>query len=209
MTPVRIAALALSPALLLATSAVAAPACCAAAATAAADARDEAPALRPNSLYHLSSAWRAQDGRPFALGELRGRPVLLAMIFTRCGHACPRLVEDLKAIEAHLPEDPSQGPRIALVTMDPDHDDPETLARYARQRGLDTRRWLLLQGEPGAARELAAALGVAFRQSAPDAFEHSNQIALLDRDGVLVHTLKGLRADAESLLVRLRTGPGR
>jgi len=207
MKPVRIAALVLSAALLPAMRGEAPPDCCADPASAAADARDEAAALRPDSLYHLSSAWRAQNGRPFALGELRGRSALLAMIFTRCGRACPRLVEDLKTIEARLPEDPSQGPRIVLVTMDPNHDDPETLARYARQRGLDTRRWILLQGEPGAARELAAALGAAFRQSAPNAFEHSNQIALLDSHGSLVYTLKGLRADPESLLARLRAGP--
>ena len=50
------------------------------------------------SLYQLEAAWTNDAGHATALAALSGRPVVLAMMFTRCEYACPVLVRDMQRL---------------------------------------------------------------------------------------------------------------
>ena len=143
------------------------------------------------SVYELPGSWRDQTGAARALDAFRGTPVMLAMVYTHCTATCPLAVSELKRIAAQHP-----GVRLALVSLDPDRDDPTRLAEYARGLGLDASRWTLLTGSDADVRELAATLGVRYRRVTPEDLAHSNLITLLDRDGRIVRQASGRMDDA-------------
>ncbi len=171
------------------------PPCCAEKATPKKDACCEALLAVPfskNSLYQADAAFTTDTGAAFKLGELRGRPVILAMFFASCGYACPLTVTDLQAIRAQLPAEVRERAAFVLVTFDVARDTTAALAAYRAQRGLDSA-WTVLRGTEDSVRELAALLGVKYKQEADGAFAHSNLITILNTQGEIVHQRPGLK----------------
>lgn len=143
------------------------------------------------SVYDLAGAWRDQTRAARALADWRGSPVLVALIYTHCTATCPLAVSELKRIAALDPH-----VRFVLVSLDPARDDVRRLAAYAAERGLDPARWTLLTGSDADVRDLAATLGVRYRQVTPDDLAHTNLITLLDSEGRIVRQASGQFDDA-------------
>jgi protein SCO1/2 len=167
-----------------------APACCC----------TESPgaAVSKNSIYQLDARFQNDAGREFALGSLRGRPVVLDMFFTSCGYACPLAVTDMLAIQSRLPAELRSRTVFVLVSFDSVHDTPEVLAKYRAQRLLDGR-WVLLHGSDSSVRELAALLGVNYRREADGSYTHSNVLSVLNRQGELAYRRVGLSGGVSEL----------
>ncbi|PYP75482.1 MAG: SCO family protein [Gemmatimonadetes bacterium] len=138
------------------------------------------------SVYELDASWRDQSGATRSLASFRGSPVLLAMIYTHCTATCPLAVSELKRVAALDPD-----VRFVLVSLDPARDDASRLAHYAAERALEPSRWTLLTGSDADVRDLAATLGVRFRQVTPDDLAHTNLITLLDREGRITRQTSG------------------
>lgn len=172
-----------------------------------APARHRVPDAAPASglsIYHAESTWTDQAGRERLLASLAGKPRLVAMLYTSCAHACPRIMLDLKRIEGEL------GPRaddvgFVIVSIDPERDTPDRLAEFARGSRLDPARWTLLSGDEDEILELAALLGVQYRRTNAGEFVHSNLISVLDPAGVIVHRQQGLGTDPAETLAVLRS----
>ena len=143
------------------------------------------------SVYDLGGAWRDQSGAERSLAGWRGNPVLVALIYTHCTATCPLAVSELKRIAALEPPG-----RFVLVSLDPARDDVRRLAGYAAERGLDPARWTLLTGSDADVRDLAATLGVRYRQVTPDDLAHTNLITLLDSEGRIARQSSGQLDDA-------------
>jgi protein SCO1/2 len=159
-----------------------------------------------DSIYQLGGRFTDDSGRPFALGSLRGRPVVLDMFFASCGYACPLAVTDMLSLQQRLPAELRDKTAFVLVSFDVARDTPEALAKYRAQRQLGDN-WILLHGDDDSVRELAALLGVQYRATADGAFSHSNQIAVLNREGEIIHERKGLQGGLdETALVLARGG---
>lgn len=164
-----------------------------------------ADAFTAGSLYQLEATYTGDDGRPFTLGQLRGRPVVLAMFFASCTYACPMIVADMSRIRDGLPADLRDRAALVLVSFDIARDTPEVLKRYRKDRQLNNQ-WTLLRGNDDAVRELAALLGVKFKQEADGQFAHSNLISILNAEGEVVHQRAGLKSgleDATAALARV------
>ena len=114
------------------------------------------------------------------------------MFFASCQVACPILVHDLTRIEAALPSELRGKVGFTLVTFDTRRDTPEALAKFRELRNLPKQTWTLLHGGDDDVLELAALLGVKFKQEANGQFAHSNTITVLNADGEIVHQLTGL-----------------
>ena len=158
---------------------------------------EPATAFTDKSLCQVGSRWTTDAGKQITLGELRGRPQVVVMFFANCQYACPLLVNDMQRIEATLT--PAQRARVGftLVSFDPKRDTPEALAQYRQVRGLAAERWTLLRGEPDDTQELAALLGVRYKQDARGQFAHSNVITVLNADGEIAHQQVGLNQDIQ------------
>jgi protein SCO1 len=206
-----VSALALGVTLTLSAAAVEpVAACCAADAKPAAKsdaccATEEKPAAKPDacceamareafskeSLYQTAATFTTDAGKPFTLGQLRGQPIVLTMFFASCGYACPLLVTDMQSIRAQLPAELRDKARFVLVSFDVARDTPPALAKYRAQRALDDQ-WVLLHGDEESVREIAALLGVKYKQEADGSFAHSNLVTILNSEGEIVHQRAGL-----------------
>lgn len=149
-------------------------------------------AFSRDSLYQADATFTDDSGKTFALSSLRGRPVALNMFFASCGYACPLTVTDMLAIQGRLPAELRAKTVFVLVSFDVTRDTTEALAKYRTQRGLDSH-WILLRGTDDSVRELAALLGVKFKQEADGAFAHSNLVTILNPEGEIVHQRAGLQ----------------
>lgn len=155
------------------------------------------------SLYQLDAAYSSDAGARFTLAQLRGRPVILAMFFASCNFACPLLVADITRIQAALPAPLRDEVAIVLVSFDTVRDTPAALKKYRDERLLGAQ-WTLLHGDGDAVAELAALLGVKYKQEADGQFAHSNLITILNAEGEIVHQRAGLQGglvDAAAALV--------
>jgi len=147
------------------------------------------------SLFLTESKWTTDAGKQIKLGELKGRPQVIAMFFANCQYACPIIVNDMKRIEAALPDNLRTNVGFTLVSFDTQRDTAAALADYRRTRDLPVERWTLLRGGSDDVLELAALLGVRYKQDATGQFTHSNIITILNADGEIVHQQIGLNQD--------------
>jgi protein SCO1/2 len=76
-----------------------------------------------------------QYGRPVSLQQLRGQPVLVAFLYTRCGGPCTVIAQQIRGAldELHRP------PAVLLVSADPAGDTPAAVRRFLAQVSLSGR----------------------------------------------------------------------
>ena len=163
------------------------------------------------SVYQLESSWTDQNGKKINLKEFRGKPLILAMVYTSCQAACPLIVSDLQKIAAVLPQPIREKTQFALFSFDPGRDTAAQLKKFAAAHDLDQKSWTLLTSSSGAVRELAAVLGMKYRKDPNGDFSHSNVITILDADGVIRHRQEGLSQDPRTsaqVVVGLFATPG-
>lgn len=149
----------------------------------------------PGSMYWFDDQWTDQDGGIVHLGDFEGRPVIMSMIFTNCGYACPMIVRDMKRIGGRLPDHQSDDIQYLLVSLDPDRDTPEMMRAFASAHRLDLDQWTMIRGSKDQVRMLAAALGIRFRQESDGQFAHSNLVTILDASGEIAYQQRGLESD--------------
>jgi protein SCO1/2 len=135
--------------------------------------------------FHLTE----RSGRPLSSGDLRGRIWVADFIFTQCGGTCPAMTSRLARLRRELPA----AVRFVSFTVDPAHDTPEVLARYADafKAGPD---WLFATGPQKDLYDLSvggfklAALEVPAGERAAGGdgpFLHSSKFTLVDGEGVI------------------------
>ncbi|HEX2167400.1 MAG TPA: SCO family protein [Longimicrobiales bacterium] len=152
------------------------------------------------SIYDLESPWQDQQGLTLTLGDLAGRPRVIALAYTSCAYACPRILQDMKRIEGELRAAGIDAGYV-LVSIDPERDTSQRLHEYAQSTLLDPNDWTLLSGTGDGTLELAALLGVRYRRVSESDFEHSNVITLVDADGRIVYRQVGLNAEPDDLVL--------
>lgn len=158
-----------------------------------------------HSVYLLPSSWTDQSSAPVELKDLAGRAQVVAMVYTSCSFACPRLLAQMKRMEGVLAEEGLlDRVGFTLVSIDPERDTPERLANFAEGSRLDAERWTLLNGGDEDVRALSILLGIQYREADEGQFEHSNVLTILDPQGVPVYRLEGLNADPGPALEALR-----
>ncbi|MBN8714267.1 MAG: SCO family protein [Xanthomonadales bacterium] len=144
------------------------------------------PALPGDSVYQLPVELSNQDGQVQSMAARRGRPQLVTMFYTSCTMVCPMIVETVEKTRRTLDAPAQQRFDILAVSFDPQRDDTAALRKYAATRKLDLQRWTLAHTTPTATRQLAALLGIQYRQLPDGEFNHSSELILLDADGRIV-----------------------
>jgi protein SCO1 len=153
------------------------------------------------SIYHVSSTWKDQHGNSVDFDVLRGKVQVLAMVYTYCEFACPRILADMKRIENDLTRETRQHTNFVIVSIDPQRDSPERLLEFADANNLSSDSWTLLNGSDGDILEIAALLGVRYKRISDTDFTHSNMISVLNREGEIVHQSKQL-SDNQTDIIR-------
>jgi protein SCO1/2 len=147
----------------------------------------------------------AQDGNRLTLGALRGKVVAVTFIYASCTDTCPLLTAKLTAVQARL--GPDFGPKVFFVsiTVDPERDTPEVLARYARGYGANPTGWAFLTGTPAEIKDVARRYGVVYRKQERGDVDHTFLTSLVDARGILRVQYLGVRFDPDEFLRDVRS----
>jgi protein SCO1 len=94
----------------------------------------------------------AQDGGPFGSKDLAGRVWLASFIFTRCETVCPAITGQMARIQGRT-RNLEPAFHLVSISVDPEFDDPDRLAAYARAHRASPRMWTFLTGPVDAVRE--------------------------------------------------------
>ena len=158
-------------------------------------------ALPATSLYQLPMPLTDSAGRHADWRELAGKPALVTMFYGDCNTACPIIIENLQRTVAALR--PKQGQiAVLMVSLDPLHDSPASLADLARKHKLDPRVFhLTVAADETHTRALAAALQVKYRAIDGGAINHTTRVSLLDAGGSVVASSTQLGADPDPVFL--------
>ena len=165
----------------------------------------------------VTSVGKAQIGGPFTLVDetgavvteatLVGQPSIIYFGFTYCPDVCPTSLAKLGRAQELMGE-AARDVQFILMTVDPERDTPEELARYVTNNGFPDG----LRGFTGTPEQVAAAHGaykvysrkVPLEDSAADyTMDHSDLIVLMGRDGGFVDVFPP-RATPQEIAGRVR-----
>lgn len=146
-----------------------------------------------------------RDGKPVTNADLDRKVWACACFFTCCTESCPQLSGAFARLQHELAGRPNV--RLVSLTVDPEHDNPEVLDRYAKSFGANPDRWLFLTGDRGEVTDFVRKrllLGVE-KNDAADAKPgnrvlHSNKLTLIDQSGHVRGHFDGTDPDEVSKL---------
>lgn len=125
------------------------------------------------------------SGTPVRLSDYRGRVVLLAFVFTTCPGVCPMISKQMAALQDGLKQEKLFGTKAYLlsVTVDPDKDTAEVLARYAKIFGADPTGWRFLRETPRKTQPVLKAYDEWTKLLPKGELDHPARVYLIDRHG--------------------------
>lgn len=130
-----------------------------------------------------------RSGRAVSRDDLRGRPWVADFIFTQCGGACPAMTARMARLRREVPAEV----RLVSFTVDPAHDTPDVLTRYASAFDAGPS-WLFVTGAQkdlyllatGGFKLAAMEVPPAERSLGGDGpFLHSSKFTLVDAAGAI------------------------
>jgi protein SCO1/2 len=129
-----------------------------------------------------------QDGQPLGTDFFKGGWTIVFFGFTACPDICPTTLATLRQVSDALVDLPaSERPRVLLITVDPERDDPKRLSAYVK---FFDPSFLGATGDPKAVADAAAAFGVPFSKvSLPDGgytMDHGSGIFIVGPSGGIV-----------------------
>ena len=155
------------------------------------------------SIYNLPSKWTNQNGANIEMKDLKGKVLVMVMIYTSCKSACPRLVADMRNIESRLPENIKKNVKLVLVSIDPATDTPKRLKSFSIDNQMDGDQWVFLRSTEENTREFAAVLAVNYKKIAPLEFSHSNIISVFNAEGELAYQQEGLGVSSDETIKKI------
>ena len=149
------------------------------------------------------------------LAALRGTVVMLTAVYASCPRSCPAILGQATAAIAELAPEEREGLKVIAVTMEPERDSPEVLARLAKNHGLQLPLYNLVTGAPADVERLLDRMEIA-RQRDPETgvIDHANLFLLIDRDGRVAYRLglgdrqRRWLTSALRLLLKEKRAPG-
>lgn len=150
--------------------------------------------------YRLTDA----RGRALSLNELRGKPLVLSLVYTSCYHICPMTTRHLsKVVEKARDAFGADSFNVALLGFDAQNDTPQAMQHFAKKQGVADAGWRLLSADTDTINALAEELGFVFFTS-PNGFDHIVQATVLDADGRIYRQVYGEVFDTPLLVEPLK-----
>lgn len=163
----------------------------------------ESKTISELSIYNLPSKWTNQNSENIEMKDLKGKVLVMVMIYTSCKSACPRLVADMRNIESRLPENIKKNVQLVLISIDPKVDTPERLKAFSIENKMDGLQWEFLRSTEENTREFAAVLAVNYKKVSPIEFSHSNIISVFNANGELAFQQEGLGVNSDETIKKI------
>jgi protein SCO1/2 len=143
-------------------------------------------------------------GGVLTLEELRGRPLVISLVYSSCYHTCPMVTEYLAKVVG-MARDALGEDSFTVLTIgfDTANDTPVRMRQFARERRIEDPRWHFLSADAGTIAGLVRDLGFSYASSAKG-FDHMTQATVIDRDGRVYRQVYGDRFPAPALVEPLK-----
>lgn len=138
-----------------------------------------------DTIYHTIPAFSFtnQYGETVTEKDLDGKIYIADFFFTSCPTICPVMKKNMLTVYKSIRE--ANDVAILSHTIDPSHDTPEVLLKYAGDLGLSGHQWLFLTGPKEEIYKIAQkSYFVAANEDGaePGGFIHSGAFTLVDRE---------------------------
>ncbi len=134
--------------------------------------------------YVQSFSLLNQDSVMIDQSAYKGKIYVADFFFTTCLGICPIMTEGMLRVHKTYKDNPDF--MIISHTVDPDHDRPSVLKRYAYNRDIETSKWNFVTGTKQEIYDLARysyLVDATQGDNGPNDFVHTENFALVDRDG--------------------------
>ena len=126
-----------------------------------------------------------QAGRELSLASLGDRVLVIDFIYTECPGPCPIQTSNQVALQRRIPEAVRDRVHFVSISLDPENDRPEVLARYATERGADLDHWSFLTGAEEVVAPLVRRFGVGSVRKPDGSIDHTLITFLVHRGRVM------------------------
>ncbi len=140
-----------------------------------------------------------QHGASLSLASLKGKPVLIDFIYTSCASTCPMLTAKMAAIAHQLGPALGTGVRIVSITLDPEHDSPAELAKYAKSHDAGGNGWIFLTGTRAQIDQVLALFKLRGTRESDGSITHSLEAFLLGPDGHQIRQYNALDVSPDAV----------
>ena len=148
--------------------------------------------------------FRDIHGQPFELAKLRGKPVVLSLIYTSCHHVCPMITRNVKrTVEIGREALGDDAFSVVTIGFDWQVDTPDRMRMYASGHGIDTANWYFLSGDDTSISAISDSVGFRFYPSTKG-FDHLSQTTVVDADGIIYRQVYGQDFDAPAIVEPLK-----
>lgn len=149
-----------------------------------------------DTIWHRVANIRLQNqlGDTVSLDSLKGKVIIIDFFFTHCASICPILTRNMRHLQDALKlKDYTRRVDTTFVkfislTVDPDHDSPPVMKKYADRYGVNSDVWWMLTGPKKTIYDFALSelkLGLQDSVSVDSNFVHTDYVALLDKDRMI------------------------
>jgi protein SCO1/2 len=141
----------------------------------------------PDTVYYTipKFSFINQDGKEISHRDYQGKVFVADFFFTTCPSICPMLSSQMSRLQSLTKKESLENDVMFLShTVDPNHDLPDTLKKYATDLGADFSNWNFVTGSAEEIywqAENGYMLTAFPSDSAEGGFFHTDKIALIDR----------------------------
>ena len=149
--------------------------------------------ISQNAIGRTVGEYRFVDAKGVRLdvGELRGKPLVISLVYSSCSHVCPMITQRLRrAVEEAQRVIGADRFTVITVGFDTRNDTPMRMAAFARAQGVDLPNWRFLSGDDASVSALAKNIGFTYAPSA-GGYLHISQVSIIDRDGRVYRQVYG------------------
>jgi len=146
-----------------------------------------------DAIGNALSNFRLTDatGRGISLHDLKGKPLVLSLIYTSCYQICPMTTRHLATIIEKARNTLGKDKfNVAILGFDSQHDSPQAMKHFANKQGINDANWHLLSADAKTLAGLTKELGFLFFTS-PKGFDHVVQATIIDADSVIYRQVYG------------------
>jgi protein SCO1/2 len=169
--------------------------------------REDALAISQDAIGRSLSSYtlRDTDGQPFELSQLRGRPLVVSMVYTSCHHICPLITRNLaQTIDVAQEAFGEDAFSVVTVGFDWKVDTPDRMRQFAASQGVhESANWHFLATDASTIDALSDNLGFLYYPSSKG-FDHLAQTTIIDSDGKIYRQVYGVDVPTTAIVEPLK-----
>jgi len=140
------------------------------------------------------------DGEALSMGDFRGKPLVLSLVYTSCYAICPTTTKHLAQVIDKARDTLGENSfSVAMIGFDTRFDTPWAMQQFATKQGIANAQWHVLSTDENTIDTLSQQLGFEYFAS-PNGFDHIVQASIIDAEGRVYRQVYGETFDTPLLI---------